>query len=78
MGQVQIIWTNVIRSKIVAALESRPLEDPGAGFADGLVGSRPDLSKQGLELGEDLLDRVEVGGVLRQEREADSDKRRTP
>ena len=31
------------------------------------------LSQQSLELGEDLLDRIEVGGVFRQEDEAGSD-----
>ena len=35
--------------------------------------SRPDLSEQGLELGEDLFDGVEVGGVFRQEHQAGSD-----
>ena len=34
---------------------------------------RPDLSEQGLELCEDLLDGVEVGGVFRQEHQAGSD-----
>ena len=33
----------------------------------------PGLSKQGLELGEDLFDGVEVGGVFRQEHQAGSD-----
>jgi hypothetical protein len=35
-------------------------EDFAAGVGDGLVSSRSDLSQQGLELGEDLLDWVEV------------------
>ena len=48
-------------------------EDLAAGLADGLVTSRPDLSQQGLELGENLFDGVEVGGVFRQEHEAGSD-----
>jgi len=48
-------------------------EDLAAGFADGFVSSRPDLSQQGFELGEDLLDGVEVGGVFRQEHQAGSD-----
>ena len=48
-------------------------EDFAAGVGDGFVSSRPDLSEQGLELGEDLLDGVEVGGVFRQEHEAGSD-----
>ena len=37
------------------------------------VASRPGLSQQSFELGEDLLDGVEVGGVFRQEHEAGSD-----
>jgi hypothetical protein len=44
-------------------------EDFGAGVGDGFVGSRSYLSEQGLELGEDLLDWVEVRGVFRQEDE---------
>src|SRR6478735_10501267 len=48
-------------------------EDFAAGVGDRLVASRPDLSEQGFELGEDLLDGVEVGGVFRQEDEAGSD-----
>jgi hypothetical protein len=48
-------------------------EDFAAGVGDGFVTSRPDLSKQSLEFSEDLLDRVEVGGVFRQEHEAGSD-----
>ena len=48
-------------------------EDFAAGLADGFVTSRPDLSEQGLELCEDLLDGVEVGGVFRQEHQAGSD-----
>jgi hypothetical protein len=48
-------------------------EDFAAGVADGFGASRPDLSEQGLELGEDLLDGVEVGGVFRQEQETGSD-----
>ena len=35
--------------------------------------SRSDFSQQGFELGEDLLDRVEVGGAFLQEDEAGSD-----
>ena len=48
-------------------------EDFAAGVGDCLVSSRSDLSQQGLELGEDLLDWVEVWGVFRQEHEAGSD-----
>jgi hypothetical protein len=48
-------------------------EDFAAGVEDGFVTSRPDLSEQGFELGEDLLDGVEVGGVFRQEDDAGSD-----
>jgi hypothetical protein len=41
-------------------------EDFAAGVGDGFVGSRPGLSEQDLELGEDALDGVEVGGVFPQ------------
>jgi hypothetical protein len=39
-------------------------------MGDSFVASRSDLSQQGFELGEDLLDRIEVGRVFRQEDEA--------
>ena len=42
-------------------------------MADGFVASRSRLSQQGFELGEDLLDRIEVGRVFRQEDEAGAD-----
>jgi Penicillin-insensitive murein endopeptidase len=42
-------------------------EDFAAGVGDGFVSSRTGLSQQGLELGEHLLDRVEVGGELSRE-----------
>jgi hypothetical protein len=45
-------------------------EDFAAGVGDRFAALRPDLSKEGLELGEDLLDRIEVAGVFRQEHEA--------
>src|ERR1700733_7107397 len=48
-------------------------EDFSACVGDRLVASRFGLSQQSLELGEDLLDRVEVGGVFGQEDEAGSD-----
>ena len=48
-------------------------EDRAAGVGDAFVSSRSDLSKQGLELGEDLLDWIEVWGVFRQEHEAGPD-----
>jgi hypothetical protein len=48
-------------------------KDLAASLGDGLVGSRLGLSEQGLELGEDLLDGVEVGRIFRQEHEAGSD-----
>ena len=48
-------------------------EDFAAGVGDGFVTSRPDLSEQGFELGEDLFDGVEVGRVFRQEHQAGSD-----
>jgi hypothetical protein len=41
-------------------------EDLAAGTRDCLVASRFRLSQQSFELGEDLLDGVEVGGVFRQ------------
>ena len=48
------------------------------GFADGLPkafdGSLGGLSQQGVELGEDLLDRIEVGRVFRQEEELGADR----
>src|SRR5271169_2622792 len=44
-----------------------------AGVGDRFVASGFRLSQQGFELGEDLLDGVEVGGVFRQEDEAGSD-----
>jgi hypothetical protein len=45
-------------------------EDLSAGLGDGFVASGSRLSQQGFELGEDLLDRIEVGRVFRQEHEA--------
>jgi hypothetical protein len=47
-------------------------EDFTASVGDRLVGSRFRLSQQSFELGEDLLDGVEVGRVFRQEDEAGS------
>jgi hypothetical protein len=48
-------------------------EDFAAGVGDGFVSSRSDLSEQGLKLGEDLLDRIEIGRVFRQEYKARPD-----
>ena len=48
-------------------------EDFAAGVGDRLVASGSRLSQQSFELGEDLLDRIEVGGVFRQKDEAASD-----
>src|SRR5271168_2415449 len=48
-------------------------EDLSAGLGYGLVASRSRLSQQGFELGEDLLDRIEVGRVFRQKDEARPD-----
>ena len=48
-------------------------EDFAAGVGDGFVTSRPGLSQQSFELGEDLLNGVEVGGVFRQKDEASPD-----
>ena len=45
-------------------------EDFAAGIGDGFVSSRSDLSEQGLKLGEDLLDRIEIGRVFREEYQA--------
>jgi hypothetical protein len=47
-------------------------EDFTAGVGDRFVASRFRLSQESFELGEDLLDGVEVGRVLRQEDEAGS------
>jgi hypothetical protein len=60
--------------EVCGAFDGRVLgEDFTAGVGDAFVTSRPDLSQQGLELGEDLFDGVEVGGVFRQEYQAGSD-----
>ena len=48
-------------------------EDFAAGLGDRLVASRSRLSQQSFELGEDLLDRIEVGRVFRQKDEASPD-----
>ena len=48
-------------------------EDFAAGIGDGFVTSRPGLSQQSFELGEDLLDGIEVGRVFRQKDEASPD-----
>jgi hypothetical protein len=48
-------------------------EDLSAGLGYGFVASRSRLSQQGFELGEDLLDGIEVGRVFRQEHEARAD-----
>jgi hypothetical protein len=48
-------------------------EDGCACVYDGVACSGFGLSQQSLELGEHLLDRVEVGGVFRQEDEARPD-----
>jgi hypothetical protein len=42
-------------------------EDFGAGVGDGVACRGAGLSEQGLELGEDLLDRIEVGQVFLRE-----------
>jgi hypothetical protein len=42
-------------------------QDFTAGGGDGFVGSSLRLSQQGLEFGEDLLDRIEIGRVFREE-----------
>lgn len=41
----------------------------GDGVADGVAGARGGLAQPVFELGEELLDRIEVGGVLGQEEE---------
>ena len=48
-------------------------EDLGAGSRDGFVGSRSGFSQEGFELGEDLLDGVEIGRVFRQKNETRTD-----
>ena len=45
------------------------LEDLADGVAYGVLGSGGGLAQPVLELGEELLDRVQVGGVFRQEEE---------
>ena len=42
-------------------------------MGDCFVASRSRLSQQGFELGEDLLDRIEVGRVFRQKHKARAD-----
>ena len=44
-------------------------KEPTDAAPGGLGGARIGYAQQGLERGEDLLDRVEVGGVRRQEQE---------
>jgi len=54
--------------EVVGALGFRDiLEDAGDGIAYGVLGSGSGLAQPMLELGEEHLDRVQVGGVLRQE-----------
>ena len=48
-------------------------EDIGGGVGDGVVGARFGFSQPIFEFREDLLDRVEVRGVFREEDEASSD-----
>ena len=48
-------------------------ENLGAGIGYSFVASRSRLSQQGFELGEDLLDGIEVGRVFGQEDEARAD-----
>ncbi len=57
--------------KIVAALACGDdgVEDMSDGVADGILGSDGGLSEPVFELGEELLDRAQVGGVLGQEEE---------
>jgi hypothetical protein len=47
-------------------------EDFAAGVGDRFVASRSRFSQQSLELGEDLLDRIEVGGIFGQKDEVGS------
>ncbi len=44
------------------------------GEANGLEGSRFGLSQQVFELGEDLLDRVQIRGIFRQEEQFGADR----
>ena len=56
--------------EVVGALGFRDiLEDAGDGVAYGVLGSGGGLAQPMLELGEEHLDRVQVGRVLRQEEE---------
>ena len=60
--------------KVVAALACGDgVEDVGDRGADGVRGAGCGLAEPMLELGEELLDRVEVGGVLRQQEEPRTD-----
>jgi len=56
--------------EIVTALAlGNGVEDVGDGVADGVLGPGGGLSEPVFELGEELLDRVEVGRVFRKQEE---------
>jgi hypothetical protein len=48
-------------------------ENVPAGIGDSLVGARASFAQQGLELGEDLLDQVQVARVFGREQQASAD-----
>lgn len=51
-------------SEVVLALLLRDsLEDVGDGVADGCLGSLGLLAQEVFDLGEELLDRVQIGGI---------------
>jgi hypothetical protein len=52
-----------------AFLDGNAVEECADGFADGVLGASGGFSELVLELGEGLLDRVEVGGVFGEEQQ---------
>jgi hypothetical protein len=54
---------------VSAFLRGDEVEDAADGVADGVGGSRRGLAQEVFEFREELLDRVEVGRVFRQEEE---------
>ena len=52
---------------VLTFLRVDDFEDLADGVADGLYGARGGLAQEALELGEELLDRVQVWRVFRQE-----------
>src|ERR1700745_1032964 len=63
-------WLVACRFEVVFTfLRCEGVEEAGEGGGDGLGGARSFFAQQMLELGEELLDGVEVGRVFRQEEE---------